>query len=120
MNYKFYKMDRKHGISKLTRRDRYSNLWFACYYGAFKTGANETAFSGHCGIFFLDPPARRVDYSSITGSCQFSLQFCLTSWIEYLPVAERYRNLKSHLQRHKLYVLTRNQNNHFFIFISSS
>ena len=38
---------------------------------------------------FSDSPARRKDYSRITGSKVFPLQFCSKLWIEDVSVAER-------------------------------
>ena len=39
--------------------------------------------------FLHDTPARREDYTSITGSVKFPLYFCATRWIEDSVVADR-------------------------------
>ena len=44
---------------------------------------------GSLYYLFSDSPARRKDYSRITGSQVFPLQFWSTLWIEDVPVAER-------------------------------
>ena len=36
-----------------------------------------------------DSPARRADYSSVTGSTLFPLKFCSTRWVENTSVAQR-------------------------------
>lgn len=38
---------------------------------------------------FHDVPARREDYTKLTGSSLFPLPFCGHRWVENLPVAER-------------------------------
>ena len=38
---------------------------------------------------FVDAPARREDYETITKSTVYPLLFCATRWLEDVPVAER-------------------------------
>ena len=38
---------------------------------------------------FKDSPARREDYTSVTGSNSFPLDFCRHRWLENVPVVER-------------------------------
>ena len=38
---------------------------------------------------FKDSPARREDYTSVTGSNSFPLNFCRHRWLENVPVVER-------------------------------
>ena len=38
---------------------------------------------------FKDSPARREDYTSVTGSTCFPLDFCRHRWLENVPVVER-------------------------------
>ena len=63
-------------------------------YGAFKTGVEsidweiKKTFKG-CFVLFHDSPARRSDYTSITGSSVFPLSFCATRWVEDKKVAEK-------------------------------
>ena len=38
---------------------------------------------------FNETPARRKDYTRVTGSSVFGRNFCNTPWLENVPVAER-------------------------------
>lgn len=63
-------------------------------HGAFKTGANTTGWQidnllRSLWYLFADSPARRADYTTITASETFPLQFCSTRWVEDVSVAER-------------------------------
>ncbi|XP_014675867.1 PREDICTED: uncharacterized protein LOC106815856 [Priapulus caudatus] len=42
-------------------------------------------------LFYLfhDAPARQSEYTSVTGTSKFGLQFCKHRWVENLPVAKR-------------------------------
>lgn len=63
-------------------------------HGAFKSGAQSTGWNidsllkalYYC---FHDAPARREDYTEVTGSTQFPKKFASTRWLEDIPVAER-------------------------------
>ena len=54
-------------------------------------------------VFYLfeDSPARRQDYTEITGSSVFPLRFCCVRWIENCSVAERgifiWNNIKKYV-----------------------
>ena len=62
--------------------------------GAFKRGVESTdweikkTFKG-CFTLLHDSPARRSEYTSITGSTVFPFSFCTTRWVEDKNVAER-------------------------------
>ena len=63
-------------------------------HGAFKTGAESTSWDVKSVLkgsyqILHDTPARRDDYTSITGSETFPLSFCATRWIEDRAVADR-------------------------------
>ena len=63
-------------------------------HGTFKTGAASTNWNVEATLkgafkFLYDTPARRDDYTSVTGSTQFPLYFCATRWIEDSAVANR-------------------------------
>jgi hypothetical protein len=63
-------------------------------HGAFRTGFTSTGWKIDNllkSLFYLfnESPARRADYSTITGSQVFPLQFCGTRWVEDLSVAQR-------------------------------
>ena len=63
-------------------------------HGAFKSGAGSTDWNLKATLkgafqFLHDTPARREDYTSITGSVKFPLYFCATRWIEDSVVADR-------------------------------
>lgn len=63
-------------------------------HGAFKMGVEPTdweiknIFKG-CFTLLYNSPARRSDYTSITGSTVFPLSFCATRWVEDKKVVER-------------------------------
>ena len=42
-------------------------------------------------LFYLfdDAPARKTEYTAVTGASKFGLQFCKHRWVENLPVAKR-------------------------------
>ena len=65
---------------------------------AFKTGANACGwnidqFLRSLWWLLSDSAARRADYTSITKSNGFPLQFCATRWIEDVRLAQSCRNL---------------------------
>ena len=62
--------------------------------GAFKTGAESTQWQlkeimKGCFRTLHGNPARRVDYTSVSGSEMFPLFFCATRWVEDKPVADQ-------------------------------
>ena len=63
-------------------------------HGAFQTGHSavnwnvNSTLRAFCRIL-RDNPARRGDYSPITGSTLFPLKFCSTRWVENASVAQR-------------------------------
>ena len=66
-------------------------------HGALKTGIEKTEWDikkTMKGSFHVlhDTPARRSDYSSVTGSDVFPLFFCALRWVEDKPVADRLIN----------------------------
>ncbi|KAJ8043836.1 hypothetical protein HOLleu_11110 [Holothuria leucospilota] len=67
-------------------------------HGGFKDGASasgwqiEKLFSSLHWLFH-DTPARREDFTKVTGSSVFPLQFCKHRWLENLPVAERVQSM---------------------------
>ena len=63
-------------------------------HGAFKNGAISTGwklkeFLKAAYNFLKDSPARREDYTKLTGQKLFPKSFCGTRWVEDAPVAER-------------------------------
>lgn len=63
-------------------------------HGAFKTGFDHTGWKVDTTLkslwyLFNESPARRADYTEVTGSTLFPLQFCGTRWVEDSIVAER-------------------------------
>ena len=63
-------------------------------HGAFQTGHNAVNWNVNstlrsCYRILKDSPARRADYSSVTGSTLFPLKFCSTRWVENASVAQR-------------------------------
>ena len=75
-------------------------------HGAFRTGFEKTEWKidrllKSLWYLFNESPARREDYTRITGSSTFPLQFCGTRWVEDCNVAERailiWENIKKHV-----------------------
>ena len=67
-------------------------------YSAFKMGVESTDWEVKktfkvCFTLLHDSPARRSDYTSITGSIVFPLSFCATRWLKDKKVAERLMNI---------------------------
>lgn len=63
-------------------------------HGAFRTGTAATKWDVNgllSALYYLfkDSPARREDYSKVSGSTVFPLEFCSARWVENVPVAER-------------------------------
>ena len=63
-------------------------------HGAFQTGHNAVNWNVNSTLrafyrILKDSPARRADYSSVTGSTLFPLKFCSTRWVENASVAQR-------------------------------
>ena len=63
-------------------------------HNAFKAGASASEW-GTAGVLsalywlFVDSPARREDFSTITGSSIFPQKYCKHRWLENVPVAQR-------------------------------
>ena len=63
-------------------------------HGAFKDGAVASGWQldrlfSNLHWLFQDSPARREDYTKVTGSSLFALKFCKHRWLENVLVAER-------------------------------
>ena len=63
-------------------------------HGGFKTAFQATGWAiekilRSLWYLFKESPARREDFTTITGSTKFPLQFCGTRWVEDVRVAER-------------------------------
>lgn len=63
-------------------------------HGAFKDGAEASEWPAQKLLLalyhlFKDSPARREDYTKISGSSVYPLKFCSHRWLENVPVAER-------------------------------
>lgn len=57
--------------------------------GFFKSDNGVHNFLSSLYWLFKDSPARREDFSKLTGSNTFPLMFCKHRWVENVPVAER-------------------------------
>ena len=63
-------------------------------HGIFKDGMSASgwdlkSFFWSLRQFMKDSPARREDYTEITGSSLFPLKFCVHRWVENVPVVQR-------------------------------
>lgn len=97
VNHKFYReytADRKTMHPEAPDLIDIGSCGLHVVHGAFKRGANATGWKMEnilrsLWYLFADSPARRADYTALTGSSKFPLQFCATRWIEDVAVAER-------------------------------
>ena len=67
-------------------------------HGVFKTGSESSGWNLHkilkgASTLLHDTPACRDDYFNLTGSSEYPLQFCGTSWVEDKMVAEKLTKL---------------------------
>jgi hypothetical protein len=83
-------------------------------HGAIQTGHGASGWTVNATLkamysLFKDSPARRADFTSVTGSSKFPLKFCQIRWVENVIVAERalevYPHVKKYLQNTKNYLL---------------
>lgn len=63
-------------------------------HNAYRAGVSATKWGLDCllsslSTLFEDAPARREDFSSVTGQCTFPLKFVAHRWLENVPVIER-------------------------------
>ena len=80
-------------------------------HGAFQRGHKKVGWKvneTHRGMhrLFKDSPARRSDYTELTGSTQFPLKFCATRWVENVSASQRaisvFDNIKKYVKSAKL------------------
>jgi len=74
-------------------------------HGAFRSGFESTGWKIDSLLklmfyLFNESPARRSDYTQISGSTKFPLQFCGTRWIEDSRVAERAVSIWEHITKY--------------------
>ncbi|KAL2102125.1 hypothetical protein ACEWY4_001293 [Coilia grayii] len=74
-------------------------------HNAFKAGSAKTKWGVEqtlSSLFWLfkDSPARREDYSKVTGSNVFPKQYCQHRWLENVPVTERAIEIWPHVQKY--------------------
>lgn len=73
--------------------------------GAFQTGHKASGWQVNAylrGIYYLfkDSPARRAQYTEITGSRVFPLRFCQVRWLQNSPCAERAVDILPHIKKY--------------------
>ena len=76
-------------------------------HGGFKSGVEATGWKLDSllrSMFYLlrDSPARRDDFTTVTGSTLFPLKFCGTRWLEDVPVAERALQIWNHISKYAM------------------
>ena len=97
VNHKFYKdllVEREASELDLPCLIDLGTCGLHVVHGALRKGFEETGWKLERllrSLFYLfeDSPARRQDYTEITGSSVFPLRFCCVRWIENCSVAER-------------------------------
>ena len=97
MNWKLYSLlceDREKDDADMPKLLNIGSCGLHVVHGAFYSGCHATDWNID-GILralhylFEDSPARREDYTSITESTVFPLNFCATRWVEDDKVAQR-------------------------------
>ena len=74
-------------------------------HNVFRTGYASTdwkveeAFTSFYWLF-KNSPARREDFTSVTGSDLFPKRFCQTRWVENVPIAQRLLKMWPHVQKY--------------------
>jgi hypothetical protein len=80
-------------------------------HGAIQTGHGASGWAVNATLkamysLFKDSPARRADFTSVTGSSKFPLKFCQIRWVENVTVAQRalevYPNVKKYVLATKI------------------
>ena len=103
VNWKFYKM-----VEDELKNDYNCNLLntgscgIHIVHGAFQDGCKAAGWTVQQTLsslywLFKDSPARRDDYSKVTGSSVFPLKFCQHRWLENVSVAERALEVWPHI-----------------------
>ena len=97
VNWKLYSLlceDREKDDADMPKLLNIGSCGLHVVHGAFYSGCHATDWNIdgilralHC--LFEDSPARREDYTSITESTVFPLNFCATRWVEDDKVAQR-------------------------------
>ena len=99
VNWKFYSM-----LTDEAKREHNSHMLnigscgLHILHGAFKDGAVASGWQldrlfSSLHWLFQDSPARREDYTKVTGSSLFALKFCKHRWLENVLVAERTQSM---------------------------
>lgn len=95
VNWSFYdKLGERRKDEQLNKLIGTGSCSLYSVHGALQTGVQAVGWEVAPflrGIFtiFLDSPGRRSEYTRVTGSLVFPLQFCSTRWVEDLMVVER-------------------------------
>ena len=74
-------------------------------HGAFRTGHEAAGwtindFLRAIYMLFKDSPARKADFTSITGSTRFAKKFCSVRWVENVEVASRALEVLPHVKKY--------------------
>lgn len=99
VNWKFYSM-----LTDEAKREHNSHMLnigscgLHILHGAFKDGAVASGWQldrlfSSLHWLFQDSPARREDYTKVTGNSLFALKFCKHRWLENVLVAERTQSM---------------------------
>ena len=106
VNWAFYKkmMAEIHGTDEKRLVD-IGSCGLHVVHNSFKAGFEATSWdmkSFLCALYriFHESPARREDYTSITGSVIFPLKFCPHRWVENASVANRAQLVLRHVQQY--------------------
>ena len=95
VNWKMYKLVEERGENEqLQGLINVGSCGLRVVHGAFRSGPQKTKWSTESILkalykLFDGSPAKREDYSAITGSNKFLLPFCGNRWVEDKEVADR-------------------------------
>ena len=95
VNWAFYnQLQKKIKLDHNTQMLNIGSCGLHIIHGAFKHGVDKcnwdmTSLLRSVHSMFNETPARREDYTEVTGSSTFGRNFCNTRWLENVPVAER-------------------------------
>lgn len=94
VNWKFHDLLQEHIFEDASALISVGSCGLHVVHNAFKTGAQASEWNveellSSLYWLFVDSPARKEDFTEITGSVVFPLKFCKHRWLENKPVVVR-------------------------------
>lgn len=106
VNWKFYRdFSQERQAEELPELLNIGSCGLHIVHGSFQKGAKESGWDlanilRSLWQIFHDSPARREDFTKITGTSVFPLQFCQHRWVEDVKVAERALQIWPHVDKY--------------------